>query len=98
MIIKDKYYSSCFSVKPVPDTSVDEECSPWQINLEDNQITNLSYDVASSNVIMFKTKSFGAVKKRDITKMSPNPLLGQGRRRRDIIDRVIMLLLSSHSH
>ena len=58
----------------MPDTSVDEECSPWQINLEDNQITNLSYDVASSNVRMFETKSFGDGNKLDLTKMNPNPL------------------------
>ena len=57
--------------------------------MEDRKIKNISYDVASSNVRMFKNKRFGA-EKRDLTKMIPNPLLGQGRRRIDIIAYVLM--------
>ena len=39
---------------------------------------------------MFKMKSFGAGNKKYLTKMNPNPLLGQGIRSIDIIAHVIM--------
>ena len=48
-------------------------------------MTNISYDVALSNIRMFKMKSFGSENKLDLTKINPNPLLGQGILRRDII-------------
>ena len=58
-------------------TIVYEYFYPLHINLEDNQITKLSYDDAPSNFSTFEMKIFGAINKQDITKMNPNPLLGQ---------------------
>ena len=58
--------------------------------MEDNQITNIGYDVALSNIRMFKMKSFGSENKLDLTKINPNPLLGQGIIRRDIIFLVMI--------
>ena len=67
-----------------------EECYTLYINLEDKQTKNISYDVAPSNVSMFEMKIFGAGNKRNLTKMNPYPVLGQGRIRREIISHVIM--------
>ena len=58
--------------------------------MEYNQITNLSYDSALSIVRIFKMRIFGTGNKQDLTKINPNPLLGQGRIRRDIIFPVMI--------
>ena len=42
------------------DTRGYEECSPLQLNSEENKITKLSFDVSPSNVSMFEKKSYGA--------------------------------------
>ena len=70
VVIKDEDYYSYFYAKPVSDTRGSEECSPEQINLEEKQITKLSYDVAPSNISMLESKSFGSRNKINITKES----------------------------
>ena len=85
MVIKDKYYSSRFSSKPVSDTRVDKDFSSWNLNLEEDQITNLSCDFDPSSVSMSKIEIFVDVNKQDLNKINPNPLLGPGRRRREIL-------------
>ena len=37
----------------------------------------LSYDLASSNVIMLEMNSFGVLDEQDITKTNTDPILGQ---------------------
>ena len=80
------------------DTRGDDECSPWHINLWYKQIRNIGYDVSSSNVSMFKMKSFVSENKRDLTKMNPNPLLGQGRIIIYILTHVLMFWLCHQSN
>ena len=53
-------------------------------------MNNITYNVASSNVSMFKMKIFETGNKRDLTKMDMNLLLGQGIIRRQIIAHDLM--------
>ena len=61
-----------------------KECYTWQINLGGKKMKKLSYDVSPSYVSMFKIKRFVDVNELNLTKMNPNHILGQGRRRSEI--------------
>ena len=54
-------------------------------------MTKLSFYIVPSNVNMLEMMIFGDVNKLDLTKMDLNPLLGQGRRRREIVDNIMII-------
>ena len=66
--------------------------------MEDKKITKIGYDFDPSNVSMFEMSISGDINKQDLTKMNPNIFLGQGRKRREIIARVIIFLRFRWSH